>query len=1762
MTQCYAFLSQHSARNLFVFLLLLCSLTATAQTIRYVSTTGTNTNPATATSWATSTTNLQGAIAASSATDQVWVKAGTYKPTTTTGPASRTISFAMKAGVAIYGGFAGTETTLNQRPVQNLTTGTSQPSATTLSGDIGTLGNNTDNSYHVISNPTGLTTTAILDGFVITGGNANGTSSSLDQSGGGIFNNGRGSGNFCSPTIRNCLFQGNNANLGGAMFNHGTSYGSSSPSLINCSFQANSAGGVFSGSGGAIYNNGASGTSSPNLTNCAFQANTATASGSGGAIYNEGEYGTSSPRLINCSFQANAASQGGAMYNNSGSSGISSPSLTNCVLFDNGGGNTFNNNGGNVSARYSLFDASVIYFISVTGNLTTTISPFATTTSTQLAPCSYAINAGDPATTTATGAPAAVGSTDLAGNPRFFANAGTPTGRIDMGAVEYQGVSNFVSRLYVRAGATGANTGLSWTDAFTDLQSALNYGCIGSLTAGAPTPEIWVANGTYKPTTTTGPASRTISFVMRPNVAIYGGFVGTETTLSQRPPVNPTSGPGGASQPSATTLSGDIGTVGTNTDNSYHVISNPTGLTTTTAILDGFVITGGNANGTSLDQSGGGIYNNGLGNLAIRNCVFQANSATKGGAVVNYRGQDGTSNTSLINCMFQDNAASQGGAMYNSYTSPILTNCVFQANTASGDGGAMFNDSFYNGPSSPSSPVLTNCAFQANTARGNGGAMYNTGTFGLSSPILTNCSFQANAATGSGGAMYNQANDTGISSPILTNCSFQANTASVSGGAMFSDGTSGTSSPRLTNCVLFGNGGSKTIGNTNANVSARYSLFEPSSVTVTGFTSVTGNLTTGTLAATSSPFASSTATQLAPGSPAINAGDPATTTASVGSTDLAGNPRLVEGRIDIGAYEFQAVPGLTLVTSATPNPVCAGSTVVLSVTATAGTAGMPDQPYSYTWAAPMGITLSGTSSSAVSASIGASVSGSQTLTVTVGASGGSPRSTSLVSLTVIAPPTALFTPGSATLTCTSTSVTLTAGGTGSSYTFSAGAAQIGSTNQAVVSVPGTYTVTVRNTGGCTATATAIVVSNTAVPSLSILPTSATLTCASPTLSLTASGNGNARWDNNSINAVRSVSTDGVYSVTVTEANGCTATESITINQNITPPPATLASSGTLTCTNTSVTLTANTGTGLSYAFSAGAAQIGSTNQAVVSAPGTYTVTVSNTSGCTATATAIVVAVFPFPTRLYVNASATGANTGLTWADAFTDLQAALTYPSTECLSEIWVANGLYKPTSTTGPDSRTISFAMRPNVAIYGGFVGTETTLSQRPPVNPVGGPGGASQPSSTTLSGDIGLLGDNTDNSYHVISNPAGLTTSAILDGFVITGGNPNGAAAPDFYGGGIYNNGRGTGNFCNPTIRNCLFQANVAGAGGPMYAEGYGGAMYNNGGGAGNSSPSLTNCAFQSNVAGVGGAIFNYGEGGLSSPSLTNCLFQANAAAIGGAMLNRGIAGISSPSLTNCVFQGNTASGNGGAMYSDGRSSGNSSPSLTNCSFQANVASQGGAMYNWGSDRGTSSPSLTNCVLFGNGGGKTLFNADSASVSARYSLFDASVTGYLTGPGNLTTGTPAATSSPFSSSTSTQLAPGSPAINAGDPATTTAIVGSTDLAGNPRFVSGRIDMGAYEFESPTGARAATGENPTSSKEEQRSLLYPNPVSAGGSVVLEPAVTYRQYRVVDILGRVVLRADAPGELSGLNTAGLAGGVYTLQVETPSGWVRWRMVVQ
>jgi hypothetical protein len=393
---------------------------------------------------------------------------------------------------------------------------------------------------------------------------------------------------------------------------------------------------------------------------------------------------------------------------------------------------------------------------------------------------------------------------------------------------------------------------------------------------------------------------------------------------------------------------------------------------------------------------------------------------------------------------------------------------------------------------------------------------------------------------------------------------------------------------------------------------------------------------------------------------------------------------------------------ISLTTSASPTSVCAGSTVALSVTASGGTTGMPDHPYSYTWVAPAGATLSATSTSAVSATV--TTSGVNTFTVTVADVGGSPVSTT-VSVAVDPPVEATLSPSGGTITCAQTSVTLTAGG-GGTYRFSNGAIPIGSTNQATVNTAGTYSVTVTAASGCTAVAavtvsqdntqpvatlsaspsttltcsqtqvalfagggdryvfagpgivsqegsqalvntagvysvtvtnsstgcfsvTAITISQEAAPQASLTASpSATLSCAVRSVTLTAGGSNTGETLSYAFGGPGVVSqsgnqavvnTAGVYSVTVTNtASGCSSTTTITIDQNTSGPETSLAGSGPLTCTVRSVTLTASPA-GQTYQFSAGATQLGTSNQAVVSSPGLYSVTVVSGNGCTGVA---------------------------------------------------------------------------------------------------------------------------------------------------------------------------------------------------------------------------------------------------------------------------------------------------------------------------------------------------------------------------------------------------------------------------------------------------------------------------------------------------------------------------------------------------------------
>ena len=186
--------------------------------------------------------------------------------------------------------------------------------------------------------------------------------------------------------------------------------------------------------------------------------------------------------------------------------------------------------------------------------------------------------------------------------------------------------------IYVKADAGGANNGSSWLDAYNDLQAALAAAEAGD--------SVWVAVGTYKPAAGT---DRTATFLMENGVALVGGFTGVETSVSER-----------VIRFHRAILSGEIG-IADKDDNSYHVVSALNA--DSTAVLDGFVVTGGNASGAAPHDVGGGLTVIG-GNPTVRNTRFDDNAATKGGGA-SFSGSRAT----VVNAAFTRNFAAYGGAM-------------------------------------------------------------------------------------------------------------------------------------------------------------------------------------------------------------------------------------------------------------------------------------------------------------------------------------------------------------------------------------------------------------------------------------------------------------------------------------------------------------------------------------------------------------------------------------------------------------------------------------------------------------------------------------------------------------------------------------------------------------------------------------------------------------------------------------------------------------------------------------------------------------------------------------------------------------------------------------------------------------------------------------------------------------------------------------------------------------------------------------------
>jgi hypothetical protein len=297
-------------------------------------------------------------------------------------------------------------------------------------------------------------------------------------------------------------------------------------------------------------------------------------------------------------------------------------------------------------------------------------------------------------------------------------------------------------------------------------------------------------------------------------------------------------------------------------------------------------------------------------------------------------------------------------------------------------------------------------------------------------------------------------------------------------------------------------------------------------------------------------------------------------------------------------------------------------------------------------------------------------------------------------------------------------------------------------------------------------------------------------------------------------------------------------------------------------------------------------------------------------------------------------AAAGLQTGASWADAFLDLQTALSMA--QYGDQIWVSSGVYYPTSTA---DRTLSFQLKSGVQVLGGFNGTENDTTARDPIaNP------------TRLSGNIGNPDINTDNSFHV-ARGKGLDENTLIDGLIFSDGYSINEfnAASDAYGAGLYLTGSSDLVDSKPKITNCTFEKNEAGwAGGgifisyidfedPFQVENlinpvitncifldnkthfYGGALHKQGPTLGNDTLKLKNCTFLRNY------VFNYDGGAVHFPLAFN----------------------SNILIQNCVFEENTSlGGEGGAVFIPVTPPGNITTSIIfdKCIFKKNSAPEGG--------------------------------------------------------------------------------------------------------------------------------------------------------------------------------------------------------------------------
>lgn len=717
-------------------------------------------------SWDNATTLIQ-ALNTAVAGDQIWVQGFD----TLTGDnlyVAPKEGFAVKSGVQLYGGFAGTESRLSQRvtlgkPYQlkyrSVLSGDIQKNDTVGSVDLIFPANGTrsDNATHVLSvnlDPTQAsgnnnTYPTVINGFSIGNGQAAGTGDA--GKGGGIYvygDNSKG-GVF---RIERCFLISNYATQGGAVYvDASVKSVNGETSLINQSVVFNNAAGdraaVENQAGGiylageatvvntSIFNNGNGGvrlSSGSKVVNATIARNTGagvdmTAGGSGDAhVYNSIIWGNTQLYLQNDPGFRNSA------YHEVVSSDPATPD-------ENGNIYVAKENRGDKFGP--MFDApSVKTSYDRDFNWRESAYPL---WSWNVLEGSVMIDKGDNDYYDQN----VYGSEDMAGNPRISGD------RISVGAYEYQYLPATRIR-YVKPTATGTGDGSSWDNASGDLQKMIDELADNNVSQQAG--EVWVAAGTYKPQSQLiSGMNYSASFRMRDGISVYGGFAGNETSKQERAkgtmPWDFTNVTvlEAAYYESKLAWTNSKWTVGSD---SRHVVwfapmsgeSDFTRITT----LDGVTVQGGYAQGnTGLDDfltdRGAGVYMDGA-NAYLSNCIVRENYATGNGGGVYLK--NGRVQTSLI---YNNNADADGGAVYVENRGLVYRSMLTNNSALNGAGVYLYNgaEASSDDPDHPEYLILSTCVVSNNTVRGNGAVYCDKGGVLMQNTITNNECVTATDAT-------------------------------------------------------------------------------------------------------------------------------------------------------------------------------------------------------------------------------------------------------------------------------------------------------------------------------------------------------------------------------------------------------------------------------------------------------------------------------------------------------------------------------------------------------------------------------------------------------------------------------------------------------------------------------------------------------------------------------------------------------------------------------------------------------------------------------------------------------------------------------------------------------------------------------------------------------------------------------------------------------------------------------------------------------